>query len=148
MYGILQARKLEWLAIPFSRGSSPRDRTLISCIVGRFFLPSEPPGMPLHTFTLWGRKILGKQMNAFLFFSSYHLAFLLRSVFMSWPRSLAHLSGFSGHSVPSWWKFPYFLNVIKDILGIPCGSDCKAKDILYPRVFMVHFSLNSSGPQI
>ena len=33
--GILQARILEWIAIPFSRGSSwPRDRTQISC---RFF---------------------------------------------------------------------------------------------------------------
>ena len=36
--GILQARILEWIAIPFSRGSSqPRDRTLVSCIIGRFF---------------------------------------------------------------------------------------------------------------
>ena len=33
----LQARLLEWIAIPFSRGSSqPRNRTLISCIAGRF----------------------------------------------------------------------------------------------------------------
>ena len=36
--GILQARILEWVAIPFSRGSSlPRDRTWVSCIAGRFF---------------------------------------------------------------------------------------------------------------
>ena len=36
--GILQARILEWVAIPFSRGSSqPLDRTRISCIVGRRF---------------------------------------------------------------------------------------------------------------
>ena len=36
--GILQARKLEWIAIPFSRGSSqPRDQTWVSCIAGRFF---------------------------------------------------------------------------------------------------------------
>ena len=35
---IFQARILEWIAIPFSRGSSlPRDRTLVSCIAGRFF---------------------------------------------------------------------------------------------------------------
>ena len=35
---ILQARILEWIAIPFSRGSSwPRDRTWISHIAGRFF---------------------------------------------------------------------------------------------------------------
>ena len=37
-HGILQARILEWVAIPFSRGSSqPRDRTQVSCIAGRFF---------------------------------------------------------------------------------------------------------------
>ena len=35
--GILQARKLEWMTIPFSRGSSwPRDQTHVSCITGRF----------------------------------------------------------------------------------------------------------------
>ena len=33
VHGILQARILEWVAIPFSRGSSPpRDRTWVSCI--------------------------------------------------------------------------------------------------------------------
>ena len=36
--GVLQARILEWVAIPFSRKSSqPRDRTEVSCIAGRFF---------------------------------------------------------------------------------------------------------------
>ena len=36
--GILQARILEWVAIPFSRGSSQlKDRTNVSCIAGRFF---------------------------------------------------------------------------------------------------------------
>ena len=35
---ILQARILEWVAIPFSRGSSqPRDRTQVSLTAGRFF---------------------------------------------------------------------------------------------------------------
>ena len=38
VHGILQARILEWVGISFSRGSSPsRDRTLVSCIPGRFF---------------------------------------------------------------------------------------------------------------
>ena len=38
VHGISQARILEWVAIPFSRGSSwPRDRTQVSCIAGRFF---------------------------------------------------------------------------------------------------------------
>ena len=37
-HGILQARILEWVAFPFSRGSSqPRDQTHISHIAGRFF---------------------------------------------------------------------------------------------------------------
>ena len=36
--GILQARILEWVAFPFSRGSSqPRDRTQVSHTAGRFF---------------------------------------------------------------------------------------------------------------
>ena len=38
VHGILQARILEWVAIPFSRASSlPRDWTQISCIAGGFF---------------------------------------------------------------------------------------------------------------
>ena len=38
VHGILQARILEWVAIPFSRRSSwPRDRTRVSCIAGGFF---------------------------------------------------------------------------------------------------------------
>ena len=38
VHGILQARILEWVTISFSRGSSqPRDRTQVSCFVGRHF---------------------------------------------------------------------------------------------------------------
>ena len=38
VHGILQTRILEWVAFPFSRGSSqPRDRTQVSCIAGGFF---------------------------------------------------------------------------------------------------------------
>ena len=38
VYGILQARILEWVAISFSRGSSqPMDQTWVSCIAGGFF---------------------------------------------------------------------------------------------------------------
>ena len=38
VHGILQARILEWVTSPFSRGSSqPRDRTQVSCIAGGFF---------------------------------------------------------------------------------------------------------------
>ena len=38
VYGILQARILEWVAFPLSRGSSqPRNQTKVSCIAGGFF---------------------------------------------------------------------------------------------------------------
>ena len=38
VHEILKARILEWVAFPFSRGSSqPRDRTQVSCIAGGFF---------------------------------------------------------------------------------------------------------------
>ena len=44
--GIFQARVLEWVAISFSRGSSPpRDRTQVSALQTDA-LPSEPPGKP------------------------------------------------------------------------------------------------------
>ena len=38
IHGVLQARILEWVAFPFSRGSSQtRDQTPVSCTAGRFF---------------------------------------------------------------------------------------------------------------
>ena len=44
VHGILQARILEWLAIPFSRGSSqPKDPTQVSALQADS-LPPEPPG--------------------------------------------------------------------------------------------------------
>ena len=51
VHWILQARILEWVAMPFSRGSSqPRDRTHVSsspCMAGGFFT-FEPPGKPTN----------------------------------------------------------------------------------------------------
>ena len=44
VHGIFPARLLEWVAMPSSKGSSwSRDRTLLSCIAGRFFI-NAPPG--------------------------------------------------------------------------------------------------------
>ena len=54
VHEISQARTLEWVAMPFSRGSSwPNDGTQVSPIAGRFFtvwatvskfFTTEPPG--------------------------------------------------------------------------------------------------------
>ena len=52
-HGILQARILKWVAISFSRGSSPpRDLTQVSCIAGRYFnlwaTREQPPKYQRH----------------------------------------------------------------------------------------------------
>ena len=52
VHGILQARILEWVAMPFSKGSSrPRDRTHFSCVscISRWvLLPLSHLGSPGH----------------------------------------------------------------------------------------------------
>jgi len=51
VHGFLQARILEWVAIPVSRGFSlPRDQIQVSYVAGRV-LSSEPPGEP-HRITI------------------------------------------------------------------------------------------------
>ena len=51
IHGIFQTSILEWVAMPYSRGSSqPRDQTHVSHVsyfAGRF-LTAEPPGKPLY----------------------------------------------------------------------------------------------------
>ena len=76
VHGILQARILEWVAMPSSRESWPRDWTLISwssCIAGGFFT-AEPLGKPQfnhHT-----------KLQAFRIFPEY--LFILGLVFVCW----------------------------------------------------------------
>ena len=44
--GTVQARILEWVVVPSSRGSSrPRDGTRVCCVAGGLFA-TEPPGKP------------------------------------------------------------------------------------------------------
>jgi len=50
VHGILLARILEWVTIPFSRKSSRlRDRTQVFCIAGRFFPVQESPIWPSNS---------------------------------------------------------------------------------------------------
>ena len=58
VHGILQARILEWVAVPFFKGSSqPRDQTQVSHIAGGFFT---------SWVTTWGGKIMPIHMKTFL----------------------------------------------------------------------------------
>ena len=59
VHGILQARILEWVAYPFSSGSSwPRNWTRVSCIAGGFFTNWA------ITRRLWRKKKKKKQDSA------------------------------------------------------------------------------------
>ena len=52
VHGILQARILEWVAIPYSRGSSwPRDWTWFTYIAGRFFTIRASREAPVNCAT-------------------------------------------------------------------------------------------------
>ena len=51
--GISQARKLEWVAISLSRGSSrPRDRTCISCLASGFFHHQDTREAPQYLYLM------------------------------------------------------------------------------------------------
>ena len=59
VHGILQARLLEWVAIPCSSiCSRPRDRTCVPCTAGGFFT-AEPAGKPYVLLTLVNYDVLG-----------------------------------------------------------------------------------------
>ena len=72
VHGILQARILEWVAMPSFRGSSrPRDQTHVSCgscIVGGFFT-GEPPRKPIIKYTCF-RYLRSYCIETFLYFFS------------------------------------------------------------------------------
>ena len=66
--GILQARILEWVAIPFSRGSSQcRDWTQISCISGRLF-------------TSWASRVACEYNKYYV----YKIAYIIHITFILW----------------------------------------------------------------
>ena len=54
VHRILQASMLEWVAMPFSRGSSrPRDQTLVSCVscIGRWIIYHWAPRKPQSAYS-------------------------------------------------------------------------------------------------
>ena len=61
--GILQARILEWVAFPFSRGSSqPRDRIQVSCIAGGFFT-----SWAIREYLIWSFRKIDSKYFSWLF---------------------------------------------------------------------------------
>ena len=118
VHGILQARILEWVVMPSSRGSSwPRDRTggsCASCIAGAF-CTTEPPGKPWWAVALLriARWLLPFQALCshiteagffffFLEFFSYHME---QSVLKEFPFCLIaqHLVSNPALTTPGFW---------------------------------------------
>ena len=85
VHGILQARILEWVAMPSSKGSSqPRDRTHVSCIADRFFT-AKPPGKPVNPY-LTKKKI--RKRNKMGMGSLFLLFCMLTKTSLSYWRAL------------------------------------------------------------
>jgi len=102
IHGILQARILEWVAVPFSRGSSqPRDPTQVSCIAGRLF-------------TSWATREAQEYWRVAYSCSSGS----------SWPRNLTRVSCIAGGFFTSWaTKEALFLLMLGKIEGNNRGRD-------------------------
>ena len=107
MDGILQARLLQWVAVPFSRGSSwPRDWTWVSGIAGKL-LPSEPPGKHSHQLV-----------------TCNHYGLILPCLSYSWDSAMlvTFLNSFPTDT--------FYLFIIYYFIFWPC---CKACGILVPQ---------------
>ena len=112
VHGILQARTLEWVAIPFSRGSSrPREQTCVSCTAGRFFTIWATREAQIHTYL----HLILQVFLAPTSFSRYYLAsflafiekFLKRAVdIYCFNCCLFFLSGILSNQISSLW-LPY-----------------------------------------
>ena len=95
VHGIFQARILEWVAISFSRGSSPpRDWTQISCIAGGFFANWATREAPFfHDFSNLNLFVLLSLAKVFLsllmIFSKSQCSTLL--IFLHFPSSYLFL---------------------------------------------------------
>ena len=99
VHGILQARILEWVAVPFFRGPSQRRNwTLVSCIAGRFFTMSHQ-GSPRHQLRV------NKQIRSGFFivnFSPFSQSLALPAIGTKEP----------GPMQPGWsWKFRVFVSL-------------------------------------
>ena len=148
VHGILQARILEWVAIPFCRRSSwPRDWTQFSHIAGRFFI-QESPGRAISSVqllshvrlfaTLW---IAARQAS--LTITNSRSSLKLTSIKLVMPSSRLILCRplllllpippsirvFSNESTrrmrwPKYWSFSFSIIPSKEIPGLISFSKC------------------------
>ena len=109
VHGIFQARILEWIAVPSSRGSSqPRDRTrvsYVSCVGRQVLYPEHHPISSHHSYRFWNIFINPKRN------SIYQPALLVPSSQPWKTTNLLSISVFAcfGHFIvmDSYWRQPF-----------------------------------------
>ena len=111
VHGILQARILEWVFIPFSRGHSwPRDWTQVFCIAGRFFTNWA-------TWEVWlcGSQQTGKFLNIW--------EYLLRNLYAG-----QEAKSRTGHGITDWFQIEK--EVCQGCILSPCLFNLYAECIM------------------
>ena len=135
VHGILQATILEWIAISFSRGSSPlRDWTWVSLVAGRFFtLPSGKSNIRMLSTVNQGRSVY-RLPSSFSSFKNTKVKVKLLShvqIFVI-PWTVAYQAplsmGFSRQECWSGLPFPSLGDLPNP--GIECGSPALQADAL------------------
>ena len=101
LHEILQAKILEWVAIPFSRGSChPNDWTWVSCIAGRFF-------------TIWANRETLREliMSAYFAFCGINSYQWLPStlVFVKWQYSKFVILSFLSSNASLEYSLPWYV---------------------------------------
>ena len=123
VHRILQARILEWITIPFSRGpSQPRDWTWVSCITGRFFK----------------------------FLKKLFLGHMASGIFDIWPGIEPTPSAVKAQSANHWTIKEVKVKVAQSCLTLCNPTDYTVHGILRARILewvAVPFSYGSSQPR-
>ena len=129
---ILQARILEWVAVPFSRGSSlPRDRSQVSSIAGGFFTVWAVREAPL-VVTEMQIKITMK----------YHFTLVRVTIILKRKKTITRWRGCEDTLADCWWDnrcVPIYMSTSVSI----CLSLCLSISMcLYPT--SMHMSKSAS----
>ena len=128
---ILQARILEWVAFPFSRGSSqPREQTQVSRTAGRFFTSGKPKNTGLSSLSLLQWMFLTQEWNLGLLHCRlilYQLSYQ-GSPIRIWDIPIQCPNPWGSASSSLWLLFSlsgvwYLVNTHGCKQGISCSSD-------------------------
>ena len=117
VHGILQARVLEWVGIPFSRGSSwPKEWTQVSCFADRYFTAwATKEALKVPLFPLYSEKVVFlniefKVDSSFLSAQEKRVAYFWPPWFlMGSPQYLNCINLIGELSFPCCWSQYFFL---------------------------------------